>query len=74
MFAGTHDGIYGAPQQTIQIDTSAGTATAVVLPFTSTQTVQASPFDGLLSVVLDVLGQNFFVYEPLAGRPGALTT
>ena len=25
-FAGTHDGIYGAPQQSIQIDTSAGTA------------------------------------------------
>jgi alpha/beta hydrolase family protein len=65
MFAGTHDGIYGAPQQSIQIDTSAGTATAVVLPFTSTKTVQATPFDGLLSVVL-ALAQNFFVYEPLA--------
>jgi hypothetical protein len=64
MFAGTHDGIYGAPQQNIQIDTSAGTATAVVLPFTSTQTVQATPFDGLLNVVLRFL-QNFFVYEPL---------
>jgi hypothetical protein len=73
MFAGTHDGIYGAPQQSIQIDTSAGTATAVALPFTSTKTVRATPFDGLLSVVLD-LAQNFFVYEPLAGRPGALTT
>ena len=73
MFAGTHDGIYGAPQQSIQIDTSAGTATAVALPFTSTKTVQATPFDGLLSVVLD-LAQNFFVYVPLAGRPGALTT
>jgi hypothetical protein len=73
MFAGTHDGIYGAPQQSIQIETSAGAATAVVLPFTSTKTVQATPFDGLLSVVLD-LAQNFFVYEPLAGRPGPLTT
>jgi hypothetical protein len=68
MFAGTHDGIYGAPQQSIQIDTSAGTATAVVLPFTSTQRVQATPFDGVLSVVLDFL-QNFFVYEPLATAP-----
>ena len=73
MLAGTHDGIYGAPQQSIQIDTSAGTATAVALPFTSTKTVQATPFDGLLSVVLD-LAQNFFLYVPLAGRPGALTT
>jgi hypothetical protein len=70
MFAGTHDGIYGAPQQSIQIDTSAGTATAVVLPFTSTKTVQATPFDWLLSVVLD-LAQNFFVYEPLVGQSNA---
>jgi pimeloyl-ACP methyl ester carboxylesterase len=67
MFAGTHHGIYGAPQQTIQIDTSAGAATAVVLPFTSTQTVQATPFDGLLNVLLTFLAQNVFVYEPLAG-------
>jgi pimeloyl-ACP methyl ester carboxylesterase len=66
MFAGTHDGIYGAPQQSIQIDTSAGAATAIVLPFTSTQTVQATPFDGLLNVVLTFLAQNVFVYEPLA--------
>jgi hypothetical protein len=71
MFAGTHDGIYGAPQQNIQIDTSAGTATAVVLPFTSTQTVQATPFDGVLRLVLNFLAQNFFVYEPLAGQPNA---
>jgi hypothetical protein len=74
MFAGTHDGIYGAPQQSIQIDTSAGAATAVVLPFTSTQTVQATPFDGLLSVVLNFLSQNFFVYEPLVGRPSTTVT
>ena len=71
MFAGTHDGIYGAPQQSIQIDTSAGTATAIVLPFTSTQTVQATPFDGVLRLVLNFLAQNFFVYEPLAGQPNA---
>jgi hypothetical protein len=74
MFAGTHDGIYGAPQQSIQIPTSAGTATAVVLPFTSTQTVQATPFDGLLNVVLSFLAQNVFVYEPLAGPADLLTT
>jgi hypothetical protein len=74
MFAGTHDGIYGAPQQSIPIDTAAGTATAIVLPFTSTQRVQATPFDGVLNVVLSFLAQNVFVYEPLAGRADALTT
>jgi hypothetical protein len=74
MFAGTHHGIYGAPQHSIQIDTSADAAPAVVLPFTSTQTVQATPFDGLLSVVLDFLAQNLLVYEPLAGRRPALAT
>jgi hypothetical protein len=68
MFAGTHEGIYGAPQQSIQIDTSAGTAIAVVLPFTSTQTVQATPFDGVLRIVLNFLSQHLFVYEPLAGQ------
>ena len=66
MFGGTHDGIYGAPQQTIQLDTSSGTATAVVLPITSAQAVRAIPFDGLLNVVLSFLAQNVFVYEPLA--------
>lgn len=73
MFAGTHDGIYGAPQQSIPIDTSAGTATAIVLPFTSTQRVQATPFDGVLNVVLSFLAQNVFVYEPLAGPADAVT-
>jgi acetyl esterase/lipase len=73
MFAGTHDGIYGAPQQTIEIDTPKGTATAVVLPFTSTQRVQGTPFDGVLSLVLNVV-TKFFVYEPLAGRAEPVTT
>jgi Alpha/beta hydrolase family len=68
MFAGTHDGIYGAPQQRIEIHTSAGTATAVVLPFTSRQAVQATPFDWLLNAILNLVGQNFFVAQPLAGR------
>ncbi len=68
MFAGTHDGIYGAPGQSIQIDTSKGTATAIVLPFASTRTVQVTPFDGLLNLVLSFLAQNVYVYEPLTGR------
>ena len=66
MFAGTHTGIYGAPQQIIQIPTAAGTATAVVLPFTSTQEVQATPWDGLSNLILNFLFQ-FAVFEPLAG-------
>lgn len=73
MFAGTHDGIYGAPEQRIQIDTSKGAATAVVLPFTSTKRVQATPYDGIEALILNVL-QSFFVYEPLAGRADAVTT
>jgi hypothetical protein len=44
-----------------------------VLPFTSTQRVQATPFDGVLNVVLSFLAQNVFVYEPLAGRADAVT-
>ena len=72
MFAGTHDGIYGAPQQNIPISTAAGTATAVVFPFTSTQRVQATPYDGISALILNVL-QSFFVYEPLAGAAAART-
>ena len=67
MFAGTHDGVYGAPQEIIEIPTSAGTATAVVLPFTSAESVQATPWDGLAEIILDVLF-SFAVYEPLSGQ------
>lgn len=66
LFAGTHNGIYGAPQQSIEIPTSAGTATAVVLPFTTAQPVQVTPWDGLSAVILSLLF-SFAVYEPLAG-------
>jgi hypothetical protein len=68
MFAGTHDGIYGAPGATITVPTEAGTATAVALPFASEQTIQATAFDGLLRMVLTFLGENVFIYEPLAGH------
>lgn len=65
LFAGTHTGIYGASQQSIQIPTAAGTATAVVLPFTSTKPVQVTPWDGIAQLILNVaLGQA--VYTPLA--------
>jgi hypothetical protein len=64
MFDGTRDGSYGAPRQVLQIPTTAGTATATVLPFTSEDRIQATPFDGLLGVVLDAIG-TVAVYRPL---------
>ena len=64
MFAGTHNGIYGAPQQSIQIPTSAGTATAVVLPFTSTEPIQGTPYDVVSDAILNFL-LGMAVYEPL---------
>ncbi|HYZ67763.1 MAG TPA: hypothetical protein VE666_08160 [Mycobacterium sp.] len=73
MFAGTDDGIYGAPRQQIQIHTSAGPATAVVLPFTSTRRVQGTPYDAVSAAILNGL-HDFFVYEPLAGRDRLVTT
>lgn len=65
MFAGTQTGIYGAPGQTITIDTKAGPATAVALPFASTQPVQATPWDGIAQLILNTVLQ-FAVYEPMA--------
>ncbi|MFV8053856.1 alpha/beta fold hydrolase [Mycobacterium sp. 48b] len=67
MYNGTDTGVHGAPQESIQIPTSSGTATAVVLPFTSADPVQATPWDGVAKVILDVLFQ-YAVYEPLAGQ------
>ncbi|CRZ16222.1 Lipocalin family protein [Mycolicibacterium neworleansense] len=71
MFNGTDDGIHGEPQQSIDIPTSAGTATAVVLPFTSADPVQATPWDGLVGPLLDALFR-YAVYEPLAGQSVAI--
>jgi pimeloyl-ACP methyl ester carboxylesterase len=72
MYHGTDSGVHGAPQERIEIPTSSGTATAVVLPFTSTDPVQATPWDGLVQPLLDALFQ-FAVYEPLAGQSVLLT-
>lgn len=72
MYHGTDSGVHGAPQESIEIPTSSGTATAVVLPFTSTDPVQATPWDGLVQPLLDALFQ-FAVYEPLAGQSVLLT-
>ncbi|MGX9670581.1 alpha/beta hydrolase [Mycobacterium sp. HM-7] len=68
MFAGTDTGIYGAPGQTIPIDTKAGPATAVALPFASTRPVQATPWDGIAQLILNAVLQ-FAVYEPM-GQAG----
>lgn len=72
MYHGTDNGVHGAPQESIEIPTSSGTATAVVLPFTSTEPVQATPWDGVAEVILDVLFR-FAVYEPLAGQTVPVT-
>ncbi len=65
MFAGTHTGSYGSPQQAIEIGTKAGTATAVTLPFASEQPVRATPWDGIAQLILNAVMQ-VAVYEPMA--------
>jgi hypothetical protein len=61
MFAGTREGIYGAPGQPIQIHTSSGTATAFVLPAPPDRT---SPAGVLLRTVLGAADRAFFSYAP----------
>ncbi|WP_396902863.1 alpha/beta fold hydrolase [Mycolicibacterium sp.] len=72
MYHGTDNGVHGAPRESIEVPTSSGTATAVVLPFTSTDPVQATPWDSLVEPLLDALFQ-FAVYQPLAGQSVSLT-
>ncbi|WP_052238421.1 alpha/beta fold hydrolase [Mycolicibacterium setense] len=67
MYHGTDNGVGGEPHQSIEIPTPSGRATAVVLPFTSGDPVQATPWDGLVGPLLDALFQ-YAVYEPLAGQ------
>jgi hypothetical protein len=61
MFAGTRHGVYGAPGQPIQIPTSAGTATAFVLPAPPNRT---SPMSILLQTIFDAAPRAFFSYAP----------
>mgnify|MGYP000364347521 FL=1 len=65
MFAGTREGIYGSPEQSIAIATGAGTATAVVLPLPSLPG-QATLLDSIANVILSTVLQ-LAVYEPYAG-------
>lgn len=55
LFAGTYDGYYPSPGQSVEIPTSAGAATAVALPFASTERVQATPLDGIFELVLGLI-------------------
>jgi hypothetical protein len=64
MFDGTHTGIYGIPGQTIQITTTAGTATAISLPAPPTQ---ASPLDVFINALLEFASAAFFNLEPTSG-------
>ncbi|MGX9789402.1 alpha/beta hydrolase [Mycobacterium sp. MMS18-G62] len=65
MFAGTHNGIYGTPQQAIEIPTTAGTATAVALPPTPAEPIQGTPFDWLFRLVLPLIGGDSLAAEPV---------
>ena len=64
MFDGTHDGLYGDPQESIDIPTPSGSATAVVFPFTSPDSVQGTPWDGVSRAILNALFP-YAVYEPV---------
>lgn len=66
LFDGTRDGLYGAPGQSFEIATRAGTAEAVVFPLGPDQ---GSPLqrlvDGFFAIIFDWAGRNVFVYEPM---------
>ena len=57
MLNGTHTGIYGTPGQTIQIPTSAGTATANALP---APPMPLSPVDVVLNTVITFATEAFY--------------
>lgn len=64
MFNGTHTGIYGVPGQTLQIPTTAGTATAIGLPAPPTT---PSPIDVFLNAILGFASTTFFNLVPTSG-------
>ncbi len=63
MFAGTDRGIYAEPGHAVQIPTSGRPAVAVGLPFTTTDSVRVTPWDGVMAVLLDAL-VKVAIYEP----------
>ncbi|MEZ0340460.1 alpha/beta hydrolase [Mycobacterium sp. pV006] len=70
LFSGTRvDGVYGEPHEVIPVETSAGTATAVVLPLGyPSRPVWPIWLDTVLTAVFEFLGEYVFVYEPLRGH------
>ncbi len=69
LFAGTTNGIYGDPLQSIAIPTPAGEATAVVLPLGPAGPSPRGPIlDPLVAGLLNYLGEYHGVYEPLLPR------
>lgn len=64
MFAGTSSGIYSAPGATIQIPTSAGTATVTALPAPNPP---LGLFDLLVIAIGDSVVARFFNFEPTEG-------
>ena len=60
------DGLYGAPGQSFEITTQAGTAEAVVFPLGPDQGLPLQRLvDGFFALIFDWAGRNVFVYRPL---------
>jgi hypothetical protein len=55
----------------MEIPTSAGAATAVGLPFTSTKHVRATPLDGILELVLGLI-TRVALFDTAPGSVAAL--
>lgn len=72
LFAGTHTGYYPTPQESIDIPTAAGAATAVALPFASSKHIQATPWDAVAEVILDYIVRTA-LYEPTTAVAGSAT-
>lgn len=64
LFAGTHDGIYGAPGERIEIPTSRGTTAVVVLPLSPMAPVYGTAFDAISEFILRLIVRAA-VYQPL---------
>lgn len=68
LFTGSQTGFYGAPHESISIDTRAGAAHATVLPLGEPARPVWNPLlDAALTAIFDFGGRYLFVYEPLLG-------
>lgn len=65
LFAGTRTGYYPTPHEAVDVPTSRGAATAVALPFSSDDHIQATPWDAVAEVILDgILGIALYDVPP----------